>query len=83
MWAEVLQTKVVGANDGFFELGGDSLQALRLVAAIGDRLRLEVPAAVLLAAGTVAEMAVAVMVAQLEHMPAPDRERLLEDVDRG
>jgi acyl carrier protein len=81
MWAEALQTTAVGVSDGFFELGGDSLRAFRLVAAIRDRFQLDVPPVALLAAGTVAEMAVAVMAAQLESLPAADRDRLLEGVD--
>ena len=81
MWGEILQTSPVGVDDGFVELGGDSLLALGLVAAIRDRLQLDVAPAVLLEAGTVAEMAVAVIVAGLEGMPAGDRERFLHDAD--
>jgi len=80
MWADVLEAETVGIHDGFLELGGDSLQALRLVARIRDRLGLDVRAAALLGAATVAEMAVVVTVAALaERIAADDREGLLGD----
>ena len=78
MWSEVLSVERVGVDDAFLELGGDSLTALRLVTAIRDRLQLDVPPARLLAAATVADMAVEVAAALAERLPAATRDRLLE-----
>ena len=60
LWARVLQLPEVGADDDFFELGGDSLAAEELLASLGE---LGVPegsadSADLLACSTVAEFAV-------------------------
>ena len=78
LWAEALGTRAVGVHDAFVELGGDSLRALTLVDAIRERLRLELPATELLAAGTVAEMAVMVTTALAGRLPDGTHHRLLE-----
>ena len=38
IWQEVLRSNRVGAHDGFFEIGGDSLSATQVVARIRERL---------------------------------------------
>ncbi len=77
-WADALSAARVGVDDAFLDLGGDSLTALRLVTAIRDRLRLDVPPARLLAAATVADMAVEGAAALAERLPEATRDRLLE-----
>jgi acyl carrier protein len=57
LWAHVLGLDRVGIDDDFFVLGGDSLLAAELVAAVGDAFGAEVEPAALLGAATVAEMA--------------------------
>ncbi|WP_405497091.1 non-ribosomal peptide synthase/polyketide synthase [Nocardia sp. NBC_00511] len=42
-FAEVLEVASVGADDSFFELGGNSLLATKLVGILRDRHRVEVP----------------------------------------
>lgn len=42
IWEEVLETGRVGIEDNFFDLGGHSLKALRVIARIEQRLRVEV-----------------------------------------
>jgi amino acid adenylation domain-containing protein len=41
LWQEILKVDSVGANDDFFELGGDSFKAIRIAARFG--VELEVP----------------------------------------
>ncbi|MET0397623.1 MAG: amino acid adenylation domain-containing protein [Longimicrobiaceae bacterium] len=50
----------VGADDGFFELGGDSLVATQLLAAVNERFRVELPLRALFAAPTPARLAEAI-----------------------
>ncbi|MGW9267501.1 AMP-binding protein, partial [Gordonia terrae] len=42
VFAELLQVERVGATDSFFELGGNSLSAMRVSARVGDALGVEV-----------------------------------------
>jgi amino acid adenylation domain-containing protein len=60
LWADVLGVERVGATDDFFDLGGQSILATRLVARIRAETGVEVPVSQLLQAPTVEAMARAV-----------------------
>ncbi len=57
VWEEVLGVKPVGVTDSFFELGGQSLLAVRLVARLQERLGRAVPLAALFEAPTIEALA--------------------------
>jgi pyochelin synthetase len=59
VWADVLDVRPVGADDDFFEVGGQSFAALRVVAALGRALGRRVPLGLLLEHRTVAGVAAA------------------------
>ena len=59
----------VGVHDDFFDLGGDSLLATEMLAAIAETTGLEVPVAVLVAGPTVAQLSAVLAQAELPRQP--------------
>jgi acyl carrier protein len=57
LWAEVLGADQVGADDDFFDLGGNSLVAVQLIAQVRNRLGVKLPMQTLFEGATVARMA--------------------------
>ncbi|MGH7592966.1 MAG: amino acid adenylation domain-containing protein [Gemmatimonadales bacterium] len=60
VWSTVLRMERVGANDDFFDLGGHSLAAMRVMARLGGRLPEGVTLGTILNARTVAGLAQAI-----------------------
>lgn len=56
-WCAALGREAIGRHEDFFDLGGDSLQAIDLFLSIEKSLGRRLPRSVLLEAGTIAEMA--------------------------
>ncbi|WP_328396641.1 non-ribosomal peptide synthetase [Nocardia sp. NBC_00416] len=56
VFSEVLGVEVTGAEDGFFDLGGNSLLATRLVGALYDRFGVDLPVRTVFDAPTVAAL---------------------------
>ena len=57
IWAELLQIERVGREDDFFELGGDSLAALRLATRVGSVFGVKIGVAALFEAPTLRQFA--------------------------
>ncbi|HEX3307731.1 MAG TPA: condensation domain-containing protein, partial [Streptosporangiaceae bacterium] len=57
IYAQVLGLERVGVDDSFFDLGGDSLSAMRLIAAINSSLDADVSVRAVFEAPTVAQLA--------------------------
>ncbi|GFG95660.1 amino acid adenylation domain-containing protein [Mycobacterium timonense] len=57
LFAEVLAIDKVGADDSFFDLGGDSLSAMRLIAAVNTVLDADLSVRAVFEAPTVAQLA--------------------------
>jgi hypothetical protein len=57
VWADVLDLDEVGVHDAFLELGGDSLQATRIVSRVVDGFQVDLSLHDLFESATVAEMA--------------------------
>ena len=56
IWCDLLNVSVVGRDESFFELGGDSMAALRLFARIHTERRLRVPMATLIQAPSLRQL---------------------------
>ncbi|MEB4212376.1 non-ribosomal peptide synthetase, partial [Mycobacterium sp. 94-17] len=57
IYAHVLGVERVGVDDSFFDLGGDSISAMRVIAAVNSALDLGVAVAALFEAPTIAQLA--------------------------
>jgi acyl carrier protein len=61
IWAEVLSIDHIGIHDNFFDLGGHSLAATRIVAQVIKQFQLQIPLQTLFQSPTIAEMATAMV----------------------
>jgi phthiocerol/phenolphthiocerol synthesis type-I polyketide synthase E len=77
IWAELLGTDDIGPHDDFFELGGHSLLGTKVLARLRDAVGVELPAATIFEAPTVAELTEAVRRA-LSEAPAPASAEMAE-----
>ncbi|MFC0438444.1 non-ribosomal peptide synthetase [Kutzneria buriramensis] len=57
IWREVLELPAVGVHANFFDLGGHSLRALRVVLKVRERLQVELPVAAMIHASTIHRLA--------------------------
>ena len=60
IWANLLNTSPIGVTDNFFDLGGHSFLAVRLMAQIQDRFRHNLPLSTLFENPTIEELAIIV-----------------------
>jgi len=83
IWTKVLSTADLGVNDDFFDLGGDSLAAVRIAEEIRDLMGVEIGLSQFLQAPTVAELAAAITEARLLQLDSGQLERLLAEAEEG
>lgn len=57
IWSELLGVRLIGVRDNFFDLGGNSLSGVRLLAAIRRQFQVSLPLAILFEAQTIADLA--------------------------
>lgn len=69
IWVKILALDVVGIHDNFFDLGGQSLAAIRMISEVEQRLGKKFSVATLLQAPTVAQLASA-LTAQIDATPS-------------
>ncbi len=80
IWGEVLALESVGVEDNFFDLGGNSLQAMRIVSRVAALAHTDIPLSSLFAAPTVAAQTIEVTKRQLADLAAHDLARLMSEV---
>jgi amino acid adenylation domain-containing protein len=78
IWQDVLGVPAVGVYDDFFDLGGHSLRAMRLLARIDQELGVRLPISAVFHAGTIAAMASA-----LEESSASPHPQTATGTSRG
>jgi acyl carrier protein len=69
VWRELVGVEQVGVHDSFFEIGGHSLLAARVVSAAREALDVELPLRELFEHPTIAELAIAVRQAPKTTLP--------------
>jgi acyl carrier protein len=71
LWTRVLNLEEVGLGDDFMELGGDSLAAEELLAAVSEKVGVHLPSSALIDAPTLGEFAERVAQAPRAHLSHP------------
>ena len=81
VWADVLALDMVGIGDNFFDLGGDSLSASRIIARVLERFQLDIPMTQLFNAPTIADMATVIMAHQDKTLSEQALAALLNELE--
>ena len=81
IWTEVLGLGQIGVHDNFFDLGGDSLTANRVVSQMIKAFQLDLPVKSLFDSPTVAEMAIVVAQNQAKKVGQEELARLLSELE--
>jgi amino acid adenylation domain-containing protein len=81
IWREVLALDDIGIHDNFFDLGGHSLAATRVISQVLKRFQLEIPLRSLLESPTVAQMAQVIVAYQEKRIGNEELERVLAELE--
>ena len=81
IWAQVLALDRVGIHDNFFDLGGHSLAATRVVSRIFQEFQLEIPLQSLLQCPTVAALSAVIDEYQGKKLGDAELERILTEIE--
>jgi len=81
IWGSVLSIDCVGVLDNFFDLGGHSLAAMRVVSHAIQRFQLEIPLGSLFLSPTVADMAAVITEHQGKALNAKGLGAVLDELD--
>jgi acyl carrier protein len=81
IWAQLIHLEQVGSEENFFDLGGHSLAAARVIARVVESFQLDLPLKALLDAPTVAEMAQVLMENEAKQVTEKDLGRILDEIE--
>lgn len=81
IWAEVMSVKQVGITDNFFDLGGHSLTATRIVARIIQHFQLNIPLRLLFESPTIAAMATLIKAHQENTLDEQAMTKLINELE--
>ncbi|MCW1969613.1 MAG: non-ribosomal peptide synthetase [Anaerolineae bacterium] len=83
IWASVLGINPIGINEVFLDLGGNSLQAMRIVAAVLDQLQTKISIQSLMASATIELMALAITQTQAAQIDPDMMDQLLTEIEQN
>jgi acyl carrier protein len=81
IWVQILGLNRIGIHDNFFDLGGHSLAASRVVSQVIQEFQIEVPLQVLLQSPTIAEMAAVITERQASKLLTEDLDGILTELE--
>ena len=81
IWAQVLGLNRIGIHDNFFDLGGHSLAATRVVSQVIKEFQLELAPQAVFQAPTVAEMAAVITERQITLQREKDLTRMIDELE--
>jgi acyl carrier protein len=81
IWSEVLAVDQIGIHDNFFDLGGHSLAATRIISQIIEKLQLDRPIKSLFNSPTIAQMATVVAKNRAKRANKAEVARMLQEVE--
>ena len=82
IWQELLGVEQVTVTDNFFDLGGQSLLATRVLTRIHESLGVELDVGAVFDAPTIESLAIALLEAQMATVSEQEREALLDEVEQ-
>jgi amino acid adenylation domain-containing protein len=82
IWSNVLKIEVIGIHDKFLELGGDSLQAIRIVSKVLNKYKVKLSLQSLFSAPTISNMAGLIIQNQAKMLDQNEFDRILDDLEK-
>ena len=81
IWEAILDVHPIGIHDNFFDLGGHSLAATRIVSAVIKTFLVDIPLAILFNSPTVADMAAAISAHMVKSVGEAEIARILAELE--
>lgn len=81
IWSDILGIEELGVNDSFFDLGGHSLTAMRVISRVIQDFQLEIPLQSLFQSPTIAEMAAVIADHQGKALDQQGLAALLDELE--
>jgi acyl carrier protein len=81
IWSELLRADGISVHDDFFEIGGHSLVAMRLVSMIRCKFDVEIPLRSIFERRTIEQLALYIAELQAEATAPEELEKLLSELE--
>src|SRR4029077_10324857 len=81
IWTEVLSIGQIGIHDNFFDLGGHSLAATRVISQVIKKFQLDIPLQSLFQSPTITEMAAVITEHQGKKVGEKELDRILTELE--